>query len=110
MVLFLDSTSKDKMVIYQDAGVCQNGNYAEKDGLRDLQSCFEQCLAEPECMYVSFLDDGASSSKSTCSRFNNRNCGLSLSLPYDAKRYVTYQKIKKGAFKTRFFTYTLDTR
>ena len=88
------------MVLYQDAGVCQNGNYAEKDGLRDLQSCFEQCLAEPECMYVSFLDDGPKSVGSTCSRFNNRDCGLSLSLPYDARRYVTYKKIKKGAFKT----------
>ena len=100
MVLSLDSTANDKMVLYQDAGVCQNGNYAKHDGLRDLQSCFRQCLNEPECMYVSFLDDGPKSVGSTCSRFNNRDCGLSLSLPYDARRYVTYKKIKKGAFKT----------
>ena len=111
MVLFLDPAAENKMVLYQDAGVCYNGKYAENDGLRDLKSCFEQCLAEPQCVYASFLDGGYDwNSRSTCTRFNNHDCRLSLLLPYDAKRYVTYKKVRKGAFTTLFVIYSVNNR
>ena len=81
------------MVLYRDAGICTNGKYAEEDGLTDLKSCFEQCLAEVECLYVSFM------AKKTCTRFKSHNCEISLEKS-DAKLHITYQKVKKGVFIT----------
>ena len=95
--IFLDPTTEDEMVLYREAGMCTNGYYAGADGLTDLQSCFEQCLAEIQCLYVSFL------AGKTCSRFKNHDCEISLlDDTSDAKLHITYQKVKKGAFKTLF--------
>ena len=82
------------MALYRDAGICTNGKYAEEDGLNDLQSCFEQCLAEVECLYVSFM------ATKTCTRFRSHNCEISLRYKSDAKLHITYQKVQKGAFIT----------
>ena len=91
------------MVLYREAGICMNGYYAGEDGLTDLQSCFEQCLGEVECLYVSFL------AGKTCSRFKDHNCDISLlDDNYNAKRHITYQKVKKGAFMSPFeYTYPI---
>ena len=78
------------MVLYQEVGTCTSGYYAGADGLTDLQSCFDQCLAELECLYVSFL------AGKSCARFKSPNCDISLSHSTSDKRSVTYQKVEKG--------------
>ena len=94
---FLEIKAEDEMVLYREAGMCTNGYYAGEDGLTDLQSCFEQCLGEIECMYVSVL------AGKTCSRFKNQDCKISLlDDTRDAMLYITYQKVSKGAFITLF--------
>ena len=91
------------MVLYKGSGICSNGYYAGFDGFNDLQSCLNQCLAEPKCLYVSFAKG------SSCSRFKNQNCETSVShyIHPKAKDFITYLKIKKGTcmalFDLRYF-------
>ena len=93
MILFLDSDAEDEMVLYRDAGICTSGYYAGSDGLTDPQSCFEQCIAEAQCLYVSFM------AGKTCSRFKNYNCKIRVSVANsNDKLYITYKKVKKGGF------------
>ena len=89
------------MVLYQDAGICTKGYYAGADGLTDLQSCFDQCMGELECLYVSFL------AGKSCTRFKSHNCEISLSHT-SAKHSVTYQKVKKGMYMSPFSIYLND--
>ena len=85
MIFSTDNTVDENMVLYGENGYCLNGEYAS-DGIKDLQSCVQQCLGEVECLYVSFGKDN------DCVRYKNHNCGFFQS------NYVTYQKVRKGAF------------
>ena len=102
IVLILDPKSAYEMVLYKEIGVCTNGYYAGADGIKDLESCFDQCLGELECLYVSFV------AETSCSRFKSHNCGISLSHTKSAKRSVTYRKIKKGTCMSLFTIYVRD--
>ena len=88
-----------EMQLYARMGVCSNGYYKSFDGFTDLTSCLHKCLAEGECLYVSFMDDQKDGK--TCKGYKNTNCALNfkgkgLSRDVASKRHITYQKIQKG--------------
>ena len=86
-LLNLNVLGSDKeMVLFKKEGHCNIGYYAGWDGIKDLQSCLDRCLAESECSYVSFY------ANESCSRYKDGtygNCGTS-------SLYTTYKKVLKG--------------
>ena len=88
-LLNLNVLGSDKeMVLFKKEGHCNIGYYAGWDGIKDLQSCLDRCLAESECSYVSFY------ANESCSRYRNEKCGI---MPFTSSSfYTTYKKVING--------------
>ena len=91
------------MQLYSRMGNCSNGYYKSFDGFSDLQSCLKKCVAENECLYVSFMDD--ENDGKTCKGYKSTVCNVKFHarrLDVASKGHTTYQKIPKCKYYSLF--------